>query len=77
VFKISSTPKTGGIRRYSSANQPSKAFSGNEAVPLDQLLPLHVCEGLADEGKNHAELILVDLEFFSSNWSSIWLSWER
>ena len=47
------------------------------AYTLEGFRMLHVCEELADEGKDHAELILVDLRFFASNWSSIWLRWEK
>jgi hypothetical protein len=36
------------------------------AYTLESFRMLHVCEELADEGKNHAELILVDLRFSAS-----------
>jgi hypothetical protein len=63
-----------GEARHTSA---PRAFAEMTAYTLESFRMLHVCEELADEGKNHAELILVDLEFFASNWSSIWLRWER
>jgi hypothetical protein len=36
------------------------------AYTLEGFRMLHVCEELADEGKNHAGLILVELRFSAS-----------
>ena len=63
-----------GEARHTSTPRASAEMA---AYTLEGFRMLHVCEELADEGKNHAELILVDLRFFASNWSSIWLRWEK
>jgi hypothetical protein len=63
--------------RESRDTSAPRASAEMAAYTLEGFRMLHVCEELADEGKNHAELILVDLEFFASNWSSIWLRWEK
>jgi hypothetical protein len=67
---------SGGKGEAGDTSAP-RASAEMAAYTLEGFRMLHVCEELADEGKNHAELILVDLRFFASNWSSIWLRWEK
>jgi hypothetical protein len=52
-----------GESRDTSAPRASAEMTANT---LESFRMLHVSEELADEGKNHAELILVDVEFSAS-----------